>query len=85
MNFKFMPELAWHLGYPFALLLMASVAGGILMWFRHKGWIGGGGGGDAAGRPREPAKEPAKEQADRARQHDEERGREPPPRREQGS
>jgi magnesium transporter len=41
MNFKNMPELSWFWGYPFALLLMASVAGGILLWFRHKGWIGG--------------------------------------------
>ena len=35
-----MPELRWFLGYPFALLLMAVVAGGILLWFRHKGWMG---------------------------------------------
>ena len=35
-----MPELEWVLGYPFALGLMAAVAGGILLWFRHKGWIG---------------------------------------------
>lgn len=46
MNFKGekspynMPELEWYLGYPFALGLMAVVAGAILVWFRHKGWIG---------------------------------------------
>lgn len=46
MNFKGekspynMPELEWYFGYPFALGLMAAVAGGILFWFRHKGWIG---------------------------------------------
>jgi magnesium transporter len=46
MNFKGekspynMPELEWYLGYPFALVLMSTVAGGILLWFRHKGWIG---------------------------------------------
>ena len=46
MNFKGekspynMPELDWFFGYPFALVLMAAVAGGILFWFRHKGWIG---------------------------------------------
>lgn len=46
MNFKGekspynMPELDWYFGYPFALGLMAVVAGGILFWFRYKGWIG---------------------------------------------
>ena len=40
MNFKHMPELAWLGGYPFALGLMALVAGGILLWFRRKGWLG---------------------------------------------
>ena len=39
MNFKFMPELEWVNGYPFALLLMvASVA--IPFWiFHRKGWL----------------------------------------------
>lgn len=39
MNFKFMPELDWQVGYPFALLLMAlSVA--IPFWiFQRKGWL----------------------------------------------
>ncbi len=39
MNFKFMPELDWVSGYPFALLLMvASVA--IPFWlFQRKGWL----------------------------------------------
>ena len=41
MNFKNMPELNWFWGYPFALLLMATVAGGILLYFRKKGYIGG--------------------------------------------
>jgi magnesium transporter len=36
-----MPELEWYLGYPFALVLMAAVAFGLLAWFRRKGWIGG--------------------------------------------
>ena len=40
MNFKFMPELSWYWGYPFALTLMAAVAGAILLFFRYKGWIG---------------------------------------------
>ncbi len=44
-----MPELNWVCGYPFALLLMALVASGLLFWFRRKGWLGGGGaGGDSA-------------------------------------
>ncbi len=34
-----MPELGWPLGYPFALLLMAFVAGGLLWYFRRKGWL----------------------------------------------
>ncbi len=40
MNFDNMPELHWFWGYPFALALMASVAISILLYFRHKGWIG---------------------------------------------
>jgi magnesium transporter len=40
MNFQHMPELAWYYGYPIALLIMATIAGGILLYFRHKGWIG---------------------------------------------
>ena len=40
MNFDNMPELHWFWGYPFALFLMSCVAGGIFLWFRHRGWIG---------------------------------------------
>jgi len=40
MNFENMPELHWFWGYPFALILMATVGLGILFYFRHKGWIG---------------------------------------------
>jgi len=35
-----MPELHWHLGYPFALLLMTLTAGGLVYYFRRKGWFG---------------------------------------------
>jgi len=35
-----MPELDWRYGYPFALLLMAGVAMGLLVFFRRRGWIG---------------------------------------------
>jgi len=41
MNFKHMPELDWVWGYPGAIGLMIAVATGILLWFRHRGWIGG--------------------------------------------
>jgi magnesium transporter len=40
MNFEFMPELKTRWGYFGALGLMAAVAGGALLWFRHRGWIG---------------------------------------------
>jgi len=42
MNFKHMPELDWVWGYPAAIGLMIAVAAAILLWFRHRGWIGGG-------------------------------------------
>ncbi|MEK7703525.1 MAG: magnesium/cobalt transporter CorA, partial [Myxococcota bacterium] len=35
-----MPELRWPFGYAFALALMASIAGGMLGYFRRKGWLG---------------------------------------------
>lgn len=35
-----MPELDWYFGYPAALLLMATMAGGMLIYFRRKGWLG---------------------------------------------
>lgn len=34
-----MPELEWQLGYPFALALMASIAGAMLLYFWRKGWL----------------------------------------------
>lgn len=39
MNFKYMPELEWKYGYPFALGLMAAISGGLLIFFRRKKWI----------------------------------------------
>ena len=39
MNFKFMPELDWTLGYPFALVLMAASAVGPMLYFRKRGWL----------------------------------------------
>jgi magnesium transporter len=40
MNFEHMPELKSGLGYPLTLAAMAAVAGGTLLYFRQKGWIG---------------------------------------------
>lgn len=40
MNFKRMPEIEWPWGYGFALGLMVAVAGGMLWWFRRRGWLG---------------------------------------------
>ncbi len=34
-----MPELDWYFGYPFALGLMAATAIGLLLFFRHRGWL----------------------------------------------
>ncbi len=39
MNFKFMPELEWYWGYPLILLIMLSVAGSLLFYFRRQGWL----------------------------------------------
>jgi len=47
MNFDYdasamnMPETKWRFGYPFALGLMATMAGGLLVYFIRRGWIGG--------------------------------------------
>ena len=35
-----MPELHWRYGYPVSLLAMATIAIGLLIWFRRKGWLG---------------------------------------------
>ena len=39
MNFDFMPELHWTLGYPFALALMVSISAGLYAVFRHVKWL----------------------------------------------
>jgi magnesium transporter len=39
MNFKFIPEYDWRYGYPAVLLLMACIAGGMLIYFRRKKWL----------------------------------------------
>ena len=39
MNFEYMPELGWELGYPFSLVLMVGVATGLYGVFRWKRWL----------------------------------------------
>ncbi len=39
MNFKYMPGLDWVWGYPLAIVLMLGVAGGMLYYFKRKGWF----------------------------------------------
>ena len=39
MNFKYMPELDWQAGYPFALLLMLASVAAPFLYFRRKGWL----------------------------------------------
>jgi magnesium transporter len=38
MNFKYMPELEWHYGYPIALLGMLALATWMWIFFKRKGW-----------------------------------------------
>ena len=39
MNFRYMPELEWSFGYPFALALMLASVAAPLIYFRRKGWL----------------------------------------------
>jgi magnesium transporter len=39
MNFKYMPELEWQAGYPFALALMVASAVVPMIYFRRRGWL----------------------------------------------
>ena len=39
MNFKYMPELDWTLGYPYVLALMLASALGPMWYFRRRGWL----------------------------------------------
>jgi magnesium transporter len=39
MNFKYMPELDWQAGYPFALGLMVASVAAPFIYFRRKGWL----------------------------------------------
>ena len=39
MNFKLMPELDWHWGYAYALVVIALSTIVPLVWFKLKGWL----------------------------------------------
>jgi magnesium transporter len=39
MNFDFMPELDWYVGYPFALVLMLISAIVPYIYFKRRGWL----------------------------------------------
>jgi magnesium transporter len=39
MNFEYMPELSWPLGYAFALALMGGTVVFAITWFRRNGWF----------------------------------------------
>jgi magnesium transporter len=39
MNFQYMPETHWLLGYPFALALMLVISGLLYRGFRRAGWL----------------------------------------------
>lgn len=40
MNFENMPELRWKWSYPLVWTIMLIIVGGMLWYFRTKGWIG---------------------------------------------
>ncbi len=39
MNFKYMPELEWHFGYPMIWLIMLAIGISMLILFRKKNWL----------------------------------------------
>jgi magnesium transporter len=39
MNFKYMPELEWRLGYPVILIVMLAISVMMLFFFRKKKWL----------------------------------------------
>ena len=42
MNFEYMPELGFRMGYPLLLVAMVVVAIAMVAYFRYRGWLGGG-------------------------------------------
>lgn len=39
MNFDFMPELHWHFGYPFSIIMMIVASGLTLLYFKKRNWL----------------------------------------------
>lgn len=39
MNFTYMPELSWAMGYPFALVLMVLASAALYALFKRLGWL----------------------------------------------
>jgi magnesium transporter len=39
MNFEYMPELKWALGYPLSLLAMVGIDAFLFFRFRKAGWF----------------------------------------------
>ena len=39
MNFAHMPELAWHYGYLYSILLMVATVAGLWVFFKRSGWL----------------------------------------------
>lgn len=39
MNFQFMPELTWKYGYVGVWIVAAAIVGGLLYFFKRKGWL----------------------------------------------
>jgi magnesium transporter len=39
MNFDYMPELRWRLGYPAVWVVIVAVSLSLLAWFRRRGWL----------------------------------------------
>lgn len=39
MNFRNMPELKWHYGYPMAIVLMFGICAALYGYFRHIDWL----------------------------------------------
>jgi magnesium transporter len=39
MNFRHLPELEWQWGYAIFWMVSAAIAGGMIAWFRARGWF----------------------------------------------
>ena len=39
MNFKYMPELEWRLGYPIVIVISLIIVAGSLLFFKLKKWL----------------------------------------------